>query len=65
MLGCMDACLFDCLAADLRRLSDILQAFDNLWCLLGGPGAIWAPLEWPVCPNVLFGTPVQAAGAPI
>ena len=44
--------------------SHILEAFDHLWCLLRGHGAIWTPVEWPGYPNELYSTPMQA-GAPI
>ena len=51
VLGCLDAWMLGCLSFCLpggrfgTNLSHILEAFDHLWCLLGGPGAIWLPLE--------------------
>ena len=67
-LGCLDARMLVFLFAwcQIRdefeshlgtNLSHILEAFGHFWCLLQGPGAIWAPLGCPVCPNLLFGTP--------
>ena len=47
-LGCLDAwCLSFCLPGGRvgTNLSDILEAFDHLWCLLQGLVVIWAPLE--------------------
>ena len=48
MLGCLDACmLVFWLPGDRfgKNVSHILEAFDHFWCMLGGPGATWAPLE--------------------
>ena len=50
MHGCLDAwMLVFWLLGDRfgNNENHILEAFDHLWCLLGGPGAIffWAPLE--------------------
>ena len=50
-LGCLDAWMLGCLSFCLpcsrfgTNLNHILEAFDQVWCLLQGPGAIWAPLE--------------------
>ena len=51
MLGCLYAWMLGCLSfclPDVRFVpnsSSILEAFDHVWCLLQGPGAIWSPLE--------------------
>ena len=56
-LGCLHALMLGCLSLCLpggrfeMHLSYILEAFDHLWCMLQGPGAIWAALEYPGCPN--------------
>ena len=63
-LGCLDAWMLGLPGARFRtNLSHILEGFDHLWCLLQGPGAIWAPLDEPGHPNELFGNPVQAAAS--